>query len=110
VPSDKKDNMAEEVGVRRVESSSLWQNGAVGRILKRFADAAKGAWEHTGKYAAEVKMETKRVTWPGMQEVYGTTVMVVLTTFLFGIYFWLCDDLFQYSIVKRLLGYLMHRV
>jgi preprotein translocase subunit SecE len=70
---------------------------------------AKGAWQHFWQYASEVKTETKRVTWPGMQEVYGTTLMVVLTTFLFGIYFWICDQLFQYSIVKRLLGYLMHR-
>jgi preprotein translocase SecE subunit len=69
----------------------------------------KGAWQQFRQYASEVKIETKRVTWPGMQEVYGTTVMVVLTTFLFGIYFYVCDELFQYSIVKRLLGYLMHR-
>ena len=27
------------------------------------------------------------VTWPSKQEIYGTTIMVVLTTFLFGILF-----------------------
>ena len=50
---------------------------------------AKGAWQQFRQYASEVKIETKRVTWPGKQEIYGTTVMVILTTFLFGIYF--CD-------------------
>ena len=44
-----------------------------------------------------------------MQEVWGTTIMVIVTTFLFGIYFWICDQVFQYTIVKRLLGYFMHR-
>ena len=48
---------------------------------------AKGAWQQFEQYASEVKTETKRVTWPGKQEIYGTTVMVILTTFLFGIYF-----------------------
>ena len=53
------------------------------------------SWQQFRQYASEVKTETKRVTWPGMQEVYGTTVMVILTTFLFGIYFWICDQVFQ---------------
>jgi preprotein translocase SecE subunit len=72
-------------------------------------NSAKGLWNQFRNYASEVKIETKRVTWPGFQEVYGTTVMVVLTTFLFGIFFWICDQVFQYSVVNRLLGHLMHR-
>jgi len=70
---------------------------------------AKGAWQQFRQYASEVKIETKRVTWPGMQEVYGTTLMVILTTFLFGIYFWICDQVFHFGIVSRLLDYLLHR-
>ena len=70
---------------------------------------AKGAWQQFRQYASEVKIETKRVTWPGKQEVYGTTVMVVLTTFLFGIYFWLCDLVFRYAVVRSLLDYFLHR-
>ena len=69
---------------------------------------AKGALGQVKQYASEVKTETKRVTWPSMQEVYGTTVMVVLTTFLFGIYFWFCDKGFGYAVMK-LLNYLRHR-
>ena len=48
----------------------------------------------SGSIFPRCKIETKRVTWPGKQEIYGTTVMVILTTFLFGIYFWVCDRLF----------------
>ncbi|MGA2985934.1 MAG: preprotein translocase subunit SecE [Terriglobia bacterium] len=69
---------------------------------------AKGAWQQFEQYASEVKTETKRVTWPSMQEVYGTTVMVVLTTFLFGIYFYLCDLAFGRA-VRSLLNHFLHR-
>jgi len=69
---------------------------------------AKGALEQIKQYASEVRTETKRVTWPSMQEVYGTTVMVVLTTFLFGIYFYVCDQAFGQA-VRRMLNYFLHR-
>ena len=68
---------------------------------------AKGALQQFEQYASEVKTETKRVTWPSMQEVYGTTVMVILTTFLFGFYFYICDLAFGKS-MTTLLNYLRH--
>ena len=77
-------------------------------VLQVPLEHAKGAWQQFRQYASEVRIETKRVTWPGMQEVYGTTLMVVLTTFLFGIYFWVCDQVFQYA-VSHALRYFMHR-
>jgi len=48
-----------------------------------------------GGYISDVRAEMKRVTWPSKQEVYSTTVMVIITTFLFGFYFMLCDDIFS---------------
>jgi preprotein translocase SecE subunit len=69
---------------------------------------AKGIWQQFTQYVAEVKIETRRVTWPGKQEIYGTTVMVILTTFAFGIYFYICDEAFQFT-VSRALRYFMHR-
>ena len=69
---------------------------------------AKGLWQQFRQYASEVKIETKRVSWPGKQEIYGTTVMVVLTTFLFGIYFWICDQGFSRA-VSSVLKFFLHR-
>ncbi len=60
------------------------------------------------EYVLDVRAEMRRVTWPGKQEIYGTTVMVVLTTFLFGIYFFLCDQGFG-ILVRRVLTYFLHR-
>jgi preprotein translocase subunit SecE len=86
--------MAEEGSIRKSDNG-----GALGQ--------AKGFWQQFQQYAYEVRTETKRVTWPGKQEIYGTTVMVILTTFLFGIYFAICDRTFGY-VVRNLLNYLRH--
>ncbi len=59
-------------------------------------------------YIAEVRAEMKRVTWPNKQEIYGTTVMVILTTFLFAFYFGLCDWLFGRGI-QRILNHFLGR-
>ena len=59
-------------------------------------------------YISDVRVEMKRVTWPSKQEIYGTTVMVILTTFFFGAYFALCDGFFRY-LVQKILDYFLHR-
>jgi preprotein translocase subunit SecE len=68
----------------------------------------KNAWEQFQQYVSDVRVEMKRVTWPGKQEIYGTTVMVILTTFLFGIYFWICDQVFSRA-VSSALKFFLHR-
>jgi preprotein translocase SecE subunit len=60
------------------------------------------------EYVSDVRVEMNRVTWPGWPEVYGTTVMVVLTTFLFGFYFWVCDMAFR-SAIAKVLKFFLHR-
>ena len=68
----------------------------------------KNPWVRIRDYIAQVRVEMKRVTWPSKQENYGTTIMVILTTFLFGIYFWVCDSVFSVTI-SRILKYLLQR-
>jgi preprotein translocase subunit SecE len=53
-------------------------------------------------YFLDVRAEMRRVTWPGKVEIYGTTLMVVLTTFVFGLYFWICDQAFSRAVTKML--------
>lgn len=59
---------------------------------------AKNLLSRARQYVADVRGEMKRVTWPGRQEVYGTTVMVILTTFLFAGYFGVCDWIFRFAV------------
>jgi preprotein translocase subunit SecE len=39
-------------------------------------------------------VETKKVTWPTKSEVINTTTVVVIASFIFGIYLYLCDLVF----------------
>jgi len=68
----------------------------------------RGTWQRLRDYYQEVKIEMKRVTWPGKQEVYGTTVMVLACTFAFAAFFWVCDACFS-RLVIHMLSYLTHR-
>ncbi|MEE2636662.1 MAG: preprotein translocase subunit SecE [Acidobacteriota bacterium] len=49
-------------------------------------------WFGRGRvFLAQVKNEMERVTWPTRKEVYATTLVVILTSFLFGMYLWGID-------------------
>ncbi len=62
----------------------------------------KNHWVRLRAYLSDVRVEMRRVSWPSKQEIYGTTLMVVLTTFLFGFYFLVCDEVFRRLVGKIL--------
>ncbi len=67
------------------------------------------AWPQRIKsFYFDVRMEMKKVTAPSFKEVRATTTVVIITVFLFGLYFWVADTLLGKSIVQ-LLRYLTHR-
>ena len=68
----------------------------------------KSTWVQMRDYFSDVRTEMRRVTWPSKQEIYGTTVMVLITTFLFGFYFWVIDSIIGKSL-DQLLKSLAHR-
>ena len=55
----------------------------------------------------DVRMEMKKVTTPSLKEVQATTLVVVITVFIFGVYFWLVDFLIGRGIdyLFRILGH-----
>jgi preprotein translocase subunit SecE len=44
-----------------------------------------------GEFFGEVRNEMKRVTWPSQREVYATTIVVIATSVVFGLYLWTVD-------------------
>ena len=48
-----------------------------------------------------MRAELKRVTWPSQAEVYATTVVVILTSLVFGLYLFGIDLLLN-TAVQRL--------
>ena len=51
-------------------------------------------WKRFKIFLYEVLVETKKVTWPSKQEVINTTTVVVIASFIFGVYLYICDLVF----------------
>ena len=51
-----------------------------------------GSWyRRATRFVAEVRVELSRVAWPTRREVWATTIVVILTSMLFGVYLWVID-------------------
>ena len=57
-------------------------------------------------FLVEVRGESKKVTWPPRREVYGTTIVVIITVFFFGFYLYGLDVAMSYlaAALTRLVG------
>ncbi len=71
-------------------TASASDNGIVSRIK---------SWPQSIKsFYSDVRTEMKKVTTPSRKEVQATTAVVIITVFIFGLYFWVVD-----GVVGRLL-------
>ena len=43
------------------------------------------------QFLVEVWSELKKTTWPGKKEVYGTTMVVIITVLICAVYLWVVD-------------------
>ncbi len=57
-------------------------------------------------FLKEVRAEVKKVTWPSRNEVYNTTIIVILATFFFGFYLYFMDVILSWLLarIQSLLG------
>jgi preprotein translocase subunit SecE len=60
-----------------------WLAGALGWGPRKFRELKT--------FFAEVRSELKKVTWPSKNEVYSTTLVVIVTTVFFGFYLYGLD-------------------
>jgi len=56
--------------------------------------------ENTRAYLGDIRSEMKRVTWPSRKQVESTTVVVIVSVFIFAAYFKVVDQLLQVTIVR----------
>ena len=52
------------------------------------------------RFLTDARSELTRVTWPTRREVWATTIVVILTSLVFGIYLWMCDLLLSWAMVR----------
>ena len=61
------------------------QEGTITATVKSWPQRIKGFYN-------DVRTEMKKVTTPSFKEVRATTTVVIITVFLFGLYFWAVDS------------------
>jgi len=69
-----------------------------------FGGKVKSIPERIKAFYNDVRTEMRKVTAPSLKEVQATTVVVIVTVFLFGLYFFVVD-----SIIARGVDVLFHR-
>jgi len=73
-----------------------------------FGDRLKSWPERVRTFYSDVRTEMKKVTAPSFKDVRATTTVVIITVFLFGVYFWAVDNTIG-SGINYLFKYLTHR-
>jgi preprotein translocase subunit SecE len=67
-----------------------------------FTGNVTSVWERFTTFLGEVRSEIRKVVSPSRKEVQATTTVVIITVFIFGLYFWLTDLVFS-NMVRQIL-------
>jgi preprotein translocase subunit SecE len=68
---------------------------SAGDNFDNFKDRMKAWPERTKSFYNDVRGEMRKVTAPSWKEVRATTAVVVVTVFIFGVYFFVIDNVIQ---------------
>jgi preprotein translocase subunit SecE len=49
-------------------------------------------------FLKDVRSEMRKVVWPSQKDVQTTTIVVLITVFIFAAYFWLVDNIIGHAI------------
>ena len=63
-----------------------------------FGEQVKGLPERIRSFYGDVRNEMRKVTTPARKEVEATTIVVIITVFIFGVYFWVVDGVIGRSL------------
>jgi preprotein translocase subunit SecE len=56
--------------------------------------------ENTREYLHDLRNEMKRVTWPNRAQVESTTLVVILSVFVFAVYFKIIDSVISITVTR----------
>jgi preprotein translocase subunit SecE len=64
-------------------------------------EAKRENWiENTRAYLGDIRSEMKRVTWPNRDRVQSTTVVVIVSVFIFAAYLKIVDTILQSTVIR----------
>ena len=81
---------------------------ATGLEGEGIGDRLKSWPQRVKSFYQDVRTEMKKVTAPSFKEVRATTSVVIVTVFLFGVYFFIIDKIIGTGI-DHLIRYFAHR-
>jgi len=56
--------------------------------------------ESTRSYLSDIRSEMKRVTWPNRDRIQSTTMVVIVSVFIFATYFKIVDTVIERTVVQ----------
>lgn len=68
--------------------------------LKESPEQVAGWYSRARRFLTDARSELTRVTWPNGREVWATTVVVILTSLVFGLYLYILDLGLSWIMVK----------
>jgi preprotein translocase subunit SecE len=71
--------------------------------LSKFSGSIVDTWKEFARFLSDVRAEMRKVVTPSRKEVEATTTVVIVAVFIFGVYFFVVDAVFQYGL-HALLG------
>jgi preprotein translocase subunit SecE len=72
-----------------------------------FVEKVVQSWQEFTQFLSDVRSEMRKVVTPSRKEVEATTTVVLIAVFLFGLFFFVCDwifDLGLHQLLSRLGG------
>jgi preprotein translocase subunit SecE len=76
------------VETKKMANSMASAGGSFGAQIRSWPERVKTFYN-------DVRTETRKVTAPSWKEVQATTAVVVITVFIFGVYFFIIDNVIQ---------------
>jgi preprotein translocase subunit SecE len=90
-------SLAAQAAKKREESGEIGPlQGSLGGIA--------GGWQRLTQFLHDTRVEMKHVNWPTRQDVWSTTMVVVVTVAFFGLFFFFTDRIVGFG-VQELLKY-----
>jgi preprotein translocase subunit SecE len=83
--------------VNREERGSSIKRQEPGAV-ENIAGNVTSGWGRFTNFLGEVRSEIRKVVSPSPKEVQATTTVVIITVFIFGLYFWLTDLVFSNAV------------
>ena len=64
-------------------------------------EVTKTSWvESTREYLNDIRSEMRRVTWPSRAQVESTTLVVIISVFIFAAYFKIVDKVIELTVTR----------